>query len=216
MQKLPAGLVLIAWPDFLEPAALAAFQAAAQRLEPVERSYIPAHKQGGTVAYANLARQAPTIAAFYHSPGLQQKISTAVGCSLQPTPLRDQSSLSLLIYDRPGDWIGWHLDHNFYRGRHFTLLIPLINRGSLASGLSHGELRVQPSGQAERRIDTAPNQAVLFEGTQLLHQVSPLHAGEQRVVLSMTFCTDSHATWLQGIARRIKDTAFFGIRALWT
>jgi hypothetical protein len=32
----------------------------------------------------------------------------------------------------------------------------------------------------------------------------------------MTFCTDPRSWWWQGLSRRLKDTAFFGIRALWT
>jgi hypothetical protein len=35
-------------------------------------------------------------------------------------------------------------------------------------------------------------------------------------MLSMTYCTDPGATWRQGVSRRMKDTAFFGMRALWT
>jgi hypothetical protein len=35
-------------------------------------------------------------------------------------------------------------------------------------------------------------------------------------MLSMTYCTDPGATLWQGASRRIKDTAFFGPRALWT
>ena len=32
----------------------------------------------------------------------------------------------------------------------------------------------------------------------------------------MTYCADPRANWSQAIARRIKDVAFFGPRALWT
>jgi hypothetical protein len=32
----------------------------------------------------------------------------------------------------------------------------------------------------------------------------------------MTYCTDPRATWWQGMARRFKDMAYFGVRALWT
>ena len=35
----------------------------------------------------------------------------------------------MIVYEKPGDHIGWHFDHNFYRGRHFTLLIPVVNQG---------------------------------------------------------------------------------------
>jgi hypothetical protein len=39
---------------------------------------------------------------------------------------------------------------------------------------------------------------------------------ERRIILSMTYCTDPSASTAQGLARRIKDVAFFGPRALWT
>jgi hypothetical protein len=35
-------------------------------------------------------------------------------------------------------------------------------------------------------------------------------------MLSMTYCTDPRAHWWQAWSRRLKDTAFFGLRALWT
>jgi len=44
----------------------------------------------------------------------------------------------------------------------------------------------------------------------------PILDGERRLMLSMTYCTDPGATWRQGVSRRMKDTAFFGMRALWT
>ena len=63
---------------------------------------------------------------------------------------------------------------------------------------------------------TPPNLLVVFEGAHVLHKATPIADGERRVVLSMTFCTDPRSSALQGVARRIKDTAFFGLRALWT
>ena len=74
------------------------------------------------------------------------------------TPLNDQNSLSLLIYDRGGEHLGWHHDHNFYRGRDFALLVPLLNIGSDENGQSHAQLYVRLPGQAERVINTIANQ----------------------------------------------------------
>ena len=65
-------------------------------------------------------------------------------------------------------------------------------------------------------ISTAPNTLVVFEGALVHHQVTPILEGERRIILSMTYCTDPRAHWWQAASRRIKDTAFFGIRALWT
>src|SRR5262245_66024040 len=126
-----------------------------------ERSCVPSHKKGGTIAYETLIRSAPAIVALYHSHGPKDFISRLVGVHVVPTPICDQSSLSLLCYDRPGDHIGWHYDHNFYRGRHFTVLLALDNKGSAEDGLSHATLMARTGGR-ELTIATAPNTMVVL------------------------------------------------------
>jgi hypothetical protein len=186
-----------------------------EELVETERSYLPAHKKGGTVAYETLERRAPDLVALYRSPGLRTLISNIVRLRIEPTPLHDQSSCSVLFYEKPGDHIGWHYDHNFYRGRHFTVLVPLINRGREPSGLSQAKLMVRQN-RRDQVIATPPNAMIVFEGAKVRHKVTPIAEGEKRVIWSMTFCTDPRNSAFQGMARRIKDTAFFGVRALWT
>lgn len=180
-----------------------------------ERSYLPTHKKGGTVAYETLCATAPGVVAVYLSPHMLDLVSSIVGEKVEPTPLHDQSSCSVLFYEKPGDHIGWHYDHNFYKGRHFTVLIPIVNRNGDNSGLSAAKLMAKVGGK-ELTIETPPNKMVVFEGARVVHKVTPIAEGERRIVLSMTYCTDPRNSVFQGAARRIKDTAFFGIRALWT
>jgi hypothetical protein len=54
-----------------------------------------------------------------------------------------------------------------------------------------------------------------FESKRVLHRVTPLVAGDARIVLSMTFATDASLRWDREILRRCKDVAFFGLPALW-
>lgn len=201
--------------DLLPAPAFAALKVEAERLVAPERSYLPAHKKGGTVAYETLIASAPGIVALYHSKAFQAFISRLIGAAVQPTPINDQSSLSVLVYDKPGDHIGWHYDHNFYRGRHFTVLLMLQNAGHAAGGLSHGAT-IARIGGGETAVRAAPNTLTVFEGARVRHKATPIEAGERRLVLSMTYCTDPRARWWQGVSRRIKDTAYFGVRALWT
>jgi len=201
--------------EFLPQPQFELIRREAEALARVERNYVPAHKKGGTIAYETLISTAPAIVSLYHSKTLQDFISRTVGVKVIPTPLHDQSSLSVLVYERPGDHIGWHYDHNFYRGRHFTVLLPLHNRGHDANGLSHAHLSARLGG-VETPLPTAPNTLIMFEGAKVLHKVSALAADERRIVLSMTYCTDARANLPQAAARRIKDTAFYGVRALWT
>jgi hypothetical protein len=179
-----------------------------------ERSYIPGHKQGGTLAYEQIHRLAPGCLALYHAPALRQWLSQGIGAQVQPTADHDQSSCSLLYYTRPGDHIGWHFDHNFYRGRHFTVLVALENRGA-EGGISASRLQRRLPGGEAQTCDTGENVLAVFEGKEVLHRVTPLGEGERRILLSMTFGTDPRVPIVKEWARRIKDTAFFGLRALW-
>ena len=215
-QPPPSFAALIATiPNFLPDRQFTDLVREVEALAGAERSYVPTHKKGGTIAYETLIARAPSVTGLYHSEALQSLVSLTVGVKVAPTPLHDQSSLSVLVYDRPGDHIGWHYDHNFYRGRHFTLLLPVVNIGRSANGISHARLSANIDG-AGCEIGTPPNTLVLFEGAKVLHKVSPILDGERRVVISMTYCADARASAAQAVARRVKDTAFFGVRALWS
>lgn len=199
----------------LPPQDFARLVGEVEDLVETERSYLPAHKKGGTVAYETLERQAPSLVELYRCSALRTLISDIVRLKVEPTPRHDQSSCSVLFYEKPGDHIGWHYDHNFYRGRHFTVLLPMVNRGRDMNGLSQARLLARQNGRDEM-IPTPPNSMIVFEGARVRHKVTPIGEGERRVIWSMTFCADSRNSALQGMARRVKDTAFFGLRALWT
>ncbi|MCB1643799.1 MAG: 2OG-Fe(II) oxygenase [Pseudomonadales bacterium] len=181
----------------------------------MERSYFPAHKAGGTVSYEALFHEAPEAVAFYHSELLKSTISNIVGEPVTQTPIHDQSSCSLLLYTKPGDHIGWHYDYNFYRGRHFTVLYVLENRGSGADHLSHCQLQVRRNGEISA-VPTPPNSLIVFEGREVMHRVTRLQPDEYRVLLSMTFTTNPSNYLWQGVMRRCKDVAYYGVRALWS
>jgi hypothetical protein len=179
----------------------------------VERSFIPLHKKGGTLSYELIHRHAPTCLALYHSPELHRWLSAVVDQPLLPTADHDQSACSVLCYDQPGDHIGWHKDHNFYRGRHFTILISVRNR-SAGGGLSAGQLQRKNEVGAAEVVDTSENVLVMFEGSRVLHRATAVGDGDERIVLSMTLCTDPHIGIARELARRVKDTAYYGVRAL--
>ena len=179
-----------------------------------ERSYLPTHKKGGTVAYSVLRENAPTLVSHFHSAEMRRLVSRIVGVQVKPTPFHNESSCSVLFYEKLGDHIGWHYDHNFYRGRHFTVLIPVVNRGC-EGGLSAARLLAKQGGR-DVEVATPPNRLIIFEGAEVRHKVTPINEGERRAVWSMTYCTDPRNSAFQGMARRVKDTAFFGLRSFWT
>jgi hypothetical protein len=207
--------LLVRVENFFDPPSLARIrgdiQANATR---VERSFVPLHKQGGTVSYEKIHYHAPACLGVYHSETVRQWLSRVVNEDIKPTADHDQSSCSLLYYQQPGDHINWHFDHNFYKGRHFTVLLSVVNQ-SQSGGLSSSKLMHRSRDGQDVAVDTSENVLVVFEGAKVLHKVTPIGAGESRAVLSMTFCTNPSIGWFKELCRRVKDTAFFGIRTLW-
>lgn len=203
------------------------------------RTFIPMHKKGAALSYEKIHTLAPHCLAFYHNADVQQWVAEITGETIFPTPDQDQSSLSVLCYHEPGDHINWHYDHNFYQGRHFTVLLSLVNEMVEGRGLKDesqtedqsGFSDPQPStlnpqlsqGTYQRRLpggktqdfETSPNTLIVFEGAKVRHRASAVGERERRVILSMTYCTDPRISRFKEFVRRVKDTAFFGIRALW-
>jgi hypothetical protein len=205
---------LIRWEQFVTPRCLAVLRdEALAHISEMKRTFIPTHKKGATLSYEQIHTLAPHCLAFYHSPEVQRWVSTITGMTVYPTPDQDQSSLSLLCYHEPGDHIHWHYDHNFYRGRHFTVLLSLVNEGA-DGGLSQGTFQRRISS-GEQNLDTSPNVLIIFEGARVRHRATPIGSGERRIMLSMTYCADPEISRLKEFVRRCKDTAFFGLRALW-
>jgi len=206
---------IVTIPNLLPEKTFSKLRASALRHLSTERSYFPGHKKGGTVSYEELHITAPDIIAFYHSRYMQKLCSFIVGEQVIPTPINDQSSCSLLFYDKPKDHIGWHYDYNFYNGRHFTVLLPVVNEHRTEKRLSSANLVVRRDNQ-EITLPTPPNALILFEGACVYHKVTPLAADEIRIIISMTYCTEPKSSVLKSSLRRAKDMAYFGIRALWT
>jgi hypothetical protein len=178
------------------------------------RNYVPTHKKGRSLPYEAMHRDAPNGLAFYHSAVIQEWVTRVVGAKVFPAGDHDQSSCSLLIYDQAGDHIGWHFDHNFYKGRQFTVLLSLVNR-SADGGLSASQyMRKLPDGGAAE-VDTSENSLLVFEGVKVRHKATPTNPGDLRIMLSMTYNTIPKIHWFREIVRRFKDTAFHGWKALW-
>lgn len=95
------------------------------------------------------------------------------------------------------------------------MLLSLVNEGRGGLAVSSAKLLVKHEGQ-EEDIPTPRNTMVVFEGAHVYHRVCPLAESERRIILSMTFCTDTTSTPLKDLERRIKDTAYFGLGALRT
>ena len=157
-----------------------------------------------------LSRVAPICINLYHSPTLLRMVQLASGFEeqLKVLPISMPLSCSLLRYDEAGDHISWHYERNYFRGRTVTVLLTVFNRNATGQCCSGNQSCRLMDGKEECR-DTRENSLTVLDGSRILHSTRKLSPGEQRVVLSMVFCTDSHQTPWQKVCTSVKEWSFF-------
>jgi len=69
-------------------------------------------KRQKAVSIQKLQANLPEIVGWYK--GLTRQISEAIGEDVKVTPLNQPNSLSLVVYEKEGDFIDWHFDTNHY------------------------------------------------------------------------------------------------------
>jgi hypothetical protein len=199
--------------DFLPREITAQLIAAIAALQPaINRNYLPAHKQGGSVSRHAIDQYAPFIAGLYRSPALLRWLAELSGERLQFSPDDDPHAYALYFYTRPGDHIGWHYDNSYYAGRRYTLLFGIIDESSCRLDY---QLHTREPGATvvPGSVKIPAGGLVFFDGDALRHRISPLGEGEIRVSLTFEYLTDTrmHPWWR--LISNLKDAfAYFGFR----
>jgi len=132
---------------------------------------------------------------------LQKIVSDTIGEPVYQAPLDGPLSICVISYDKPGDAIQWHYDDNYFRGRFFTVLIPVTRHKSCSSFQYRN-----PRGQPENIRLEETGEALLFEGNKVFHRSIPLCPGQKRVIASFQFTTDP--TIKNPILKGIKELFF--------
>lgn len=203
--------------DFLPEAWRQALQdAVARTRHAVHRSFLPGHKKSGSVSRHCLDREAPAIPALYASSELRHWLEALCGRSLLFSPASDPHAYALYHYSELGDHIGWHYDTSYYRGARYTVLLGIVDDSS--SRLEYRLFTRHPDRKAvEAAIAIRPGTLVFFNGDKLQHRVTPLGAGEQRIVLTLEYLTDARISpWGRLISNWKDAVAYFGVRQVFS
>ena len=159
-------------------------------------------KRQKAVSIQKLQANLPEIVEWYK--GLTRQISEAIGEEIKVTPLNQPNSLSLVVYEKEGDFIDWHFDTNHYNGRYFTLLLPVTTAPTC------GNYQYRNAEGETETLYLQQGDAILFEGDRVFHKGKELCKNQRRVVLSCTFTSSHTITPPEAILNFIKNWGIFG------
>jgi hypothetical protein len=161
------------------------------------------NKSGVTISTQNIIKFSPDLIDFYQT-NLRQFVSQQIGLEIYPTDLSLPTTCAILIYEKEGDWINWHYDYNYYNGRFFTVLIPIISDNSCT------EFQFKNDDNTNKSIDLLNGNGLVFEGDFLYHRATKLCKNQKRVILSCQYVTDNSMSYLNKLRIKIKDFAYTG------
>ena len=159
-------------------------------------------KRQKAVSIQKLQANLPEIVEWYK--GLTRQISDAIGEEVKVTPLNQPNSLSLVVYEKEGDFIDWHFDTNHYNGRYFTLLLPVTTAPTC------GNYQYRNAEGETETLYLQQGEAILFEGDRVFHKGKELCKNQRRVVLSCTFTSSHTITPPEAILNFVKNWGIFG------
>jgi hypothetical protein len=159
-------------------------------------------KRQKAVSIQKLQANLPEIVEWYK--GLTRQISDVIGEEVKITPLNQPNSLSLVVYEKTGDFIDWHFDTNHYNGRYFTLLLPVTTAPTC------GNYQYRNATGETETLYLQQGEAILFEGDKVFHKGKELCKNQRRVVLSCTFTSSHTITPPEAILNFIKNWGIFG------
>lgn len=167
-----------------------------------KRVEIPKMRSGRTMMASYVTENIPELVELYNRT--TNVVGQTIGTPVSVAPLSTELSLSVIVYEKERDGIEWHYDDNYFQGRFFTVLIPVTVDDTCTVFQFRNHL-----GQPQN-VRLEPGEALLFEGSKLLHRATPLCDGQRRVIISMQFTTDPKVRypWLM----KLKEYAFQGLR----
>ena len=167
------------------------------------RVNVPGWKAGKTIPTATVRARAPAVVDWYIS-GFAREVASLVGARVDATALSLPTSCAVLVYDQAGDFINWHFDVNYFRGRFFTVLLPITSADTCTKFV------YRDAAASERELSLRDGTCVVFEGDTVFHMASKLCAGQKRAVLSLQYATDPRVSWPNSWLMRWKDAAYVG------
>jgi hypothetical protein len=164
---------------------------------------VPGWKSGRTLPTDVCVEMIPGLIDLYRS--LAAHVSKVIGKPVTTTPLELPTSCSVLVYEKEGDFINWHYDVNYFRGRFFTLLIPVTVDDTCTKYV------YKDVDGKDLRLTIPSGKALLFEGDNVFHMASKICEGQRRVIVSMQFVTDAHVSQVSHMYMGFKDIAYTGL-----
>ena len=149
-----------------------------------------------------ILEQLPELEQFYSM--CMPIVSGVIGEKVKILNKDVQTRMTLVVYEKEGDYIDWHFDTNHYNGRFFTFLIPVTFEPTC------GNYQYKNTNGEDTDMEVYKGDAILFEGDKVFHRGKMLCKDQYRVILSFTFVTSESMNLWNYTMFKMKELGIYG------
>ena len=157
--------------------------------------------QGKKINYINLPEQIKT---FYESSSLIQDISKILNEKVSYADKNEKYRIFARIYDNENDFINWHYDNNFTKGKRYTLVIPLL----LSENNTSDFMIKDQKTELEKKINIPLGKGVLYDGSSTYHKISYQTKNEKRMVIVIPLYTKYEKNFIGEWREKIRNITY--------
>ena len=157
--------------------------------------------QGKKITYYQLPED---IKIFYENKYLQNKVSQAVGEKVYYADKKEKYRIFSRLYDNENDFLDWHYDNNFTKGRRYTLVIPL-----LLSENNTSEFMIKDRKNGKEKVVKIPlGKGVIYNGSITYHKITKQTKNNYRMVIIIPFYTNYEKNIFGNIREKFRNYTY--------
>jgi hypothetical protein len=159
-------------------------------------------KHQKNISSTTILENLPEIEKQYQS--YTNLISKYIGEPVKVLPKDIKNRMTLVVYEKEGDYIDWHFDTNHYDGRYFNLIIPITLEPTC------GNYQYRNHKEKDVVVEIGKGQAIFFEGDKVYHRGKMLCKDQFRVILSLTYVTSDYMNPWNYVMHKMKEFGIYG------
>lgn len=200
--------------DCLPVSTVTRFQARIPELQAaIHRGHVARYRKSGNLSRHALDERAPEIAALYRSEQFVSWLSALVGETLYCLPAGDAHAYAMVFHTRAGDHVSWHRHAAHYAGKRYTVLLGVLDDSAAGFEYEATEADAPAGSRASGQGRLRPGTLCLFNTDTMRYRLTPLAAGERRIVLAFDYVTDTRIGRWPRFVSDIRDSiGYFGFR----
>jgi len=157
--------------------------------------------QGKKLDYQQIKKLCPELIDYYLNDTFKNYIISIINKNIEFAPESDHYRFFARLYENDDDFLNWHYDNNFTKGKRYTIVIPL-----LIDECNTSEFQIKDRQNSTIITFKIPiGKGVLYNGSNVYHKITQQKKNCKRLVIIIPIYENYSLTFSGYIRTKIRN-----------